>query len=352
MKRILPTVFILIGLGCQAQINVKPGDKFIYNVEVGSDKYNFTIVVKSISPGFEFAYQMTNEAQTHGKVSMSAKAIQSANKMYNYFSGGEVSLKDMTSVLISRESFKQLSNKKTAVIYDDTQKYSFHNDGKDQFTYSRNGKSEQADGLYISDGNYIMTVLNDPRFPLIVSMDLGFSIKLSKYIPVGREPINLAPFIHRRLQGDSCKQIFSKVNQSSLIATEDLSQVGSDTSKDIRIAYYDYIEGLKVETTNDVVTNIVYYPMPLLQQERKYYGANFTITQVKDFLLTRMQQKKAIAAAFVAATAYDADRYKIAGGVTMELYYHVPLKGKNGLEFNGNGGKDPAKQKIAFVTFQ
>ena len=183
MKKIIAVVFALNCLFCKAQINVKVGDKFIYNVEAGDTKYDFTIVVKSISPAFQFTYQMTNENETTGKVTMNAAAIANSNKMYNYFSGGDVVLKDMTSVLISRKSFNDLIKPRKQFYTMALKNMISKMMDKDQFTFLRNGKSEQADGIYVSDGNYIMTVLNDPKFPLIVSMDLGFRITLANYIP-------------------------------------------------------------------------------------------------------------------------------------------------------------------------
>ncbi|MEP6674623.1 MAG: hypothetical protein ABJA78_05695 [Ferruginibacter sp.] len=349
MKKILPFLFVAGCLFSQAQIKVKVGDKFIYDVAVGADTYNFTVVVKSTSPGFEFAWQMTNENQSYGKLSISPAALASANKMYNYFSGGDVALKDMTSVLISRDAFKKISTRKTTVLSDGDKKYSFKNDGKDQFTYTRNGQSEQADGYYISDGNYIMTILNDPEFPLIVSMDLGFSIKLSEYIPAAKQQLNLADFIHNTMHGDACKPLWAKVNKTSAIYKED---GGSAKNPLTYLTYYDCAEGLKVETKNDTVTSIIYYPTEMYHSDKKYYGSNFIIPQVKNFSLARPLQKKAVGGKFIEAMQYDADSYSTDNGVRMEVYYHVPKKGVHGWEFNLSNSGQPANQKAAFVTFE
>jgi hypothetical protein len=354
MKRILFFLLISCTFVSQAQINPQVGDKFIYNVKSGMQEYNFTIVIKSLAPDFSFAWQMNNEEQLNGKITIPAADMAMSDKMYNYFSGGDQRLKGMTSVLLSKATLKKLLTVKKATVYDGKKKLDFENAGVDGMSYLLNGNYVQSDAVYLSNkDNYRMTLLKNEKFPLIMSMEIGWSIQLSEYIPVLKKASDPADFIKQPLSSEAAKALWTKLNKTSFIVKQDLSNVGGDNKPAIYLTYYDYAEGLMVETLNDTVTKILYYPSELYHQDRKYYGAGFKIPELTNFSLNRLQQRKAVVGKFVETTNYDADVYEVKNKVSMEVYYHVPLKGKNGWEFNIGGSDEPlTKQKAAFVSFE
>ena len=84
---------------------VKPGTKLVYAVEAGSKKYDFIVTVKKLSP-LVFDWKMTDPVNTSGTIIHTAKAMISANTMYNFFSPGSKKLDDKTmSVWLSKSSF-------------------------------------------------------------------------------------------------------------------------------------------------------------------------------------------------------------------------------------------------------
>lgn len=354
MKKIMLLLLLFTGRICSAQIDPKVGDKFIYEVDAGGQKYNFTLVLKSLAPDISFAWQMSNEDQSYGKLTIPAAAMANADKMYNYFSTGDVKLKNMTSVFLSRGVFKKLqTGSKTAILYDGEKKFSFTNAGVDDFNYQVNGNYVQSQAMYLSnDQNYQMTVLKNDKFPLILSMKIGWSIQISSYVPVKKETLDLSSYIGQKLFDDGCIPLWSKLDNTSTVNKEDLTGTG-DAHPAVYKTYYAYAEGLMVETLNDTVKKILYYPAELYHQDRKYYGSHFGITQVKDFSLKQIQQRKAIAVKMKEVSNYGTDVYMLKNGVKMELYYHVPIKGEHGMEFNiGSEDKNPAKQQIGFISFE
>ena len=76
---------ILASAQVKLETIVKPGTKLIYAVESGSKKYDFIVTVKKLSP-LVFDWQMTDPVNTSGTITHTAKAMISANTMYNFFS--------------------------------------------------------------------------------------------------------------------------------------------------------------------------------------------------------------------------------------------------------------------------
>lgn len=187
MKKIIAVILFMgcLFAGAQDPINPKPGDKFIYNVDAGGQQYDFIFTIKSLSPNIVFEWNMTNEGKSHGKLTIPAAALVNSNKMYNYFSNGNVTLKNQTSVFLSKGIFKTLTTKKTVDLYDGDKKLNFTNNGKDGFGYKVGGDDKYLNAIYMStDDNNRMTVTDNPKFPIILSMDLGWSIRLAEYVPV------------------------------------------------------------------------------------------------------------------------------------------------------------------------
>lgn len=111
MKQIL-TSFLLFALVTTAtgQVKledvVKPGTKLIYEVTTEQSKYNFIVTVKDLK-GTSFDWEMTRPADLKGTINHTAKALQNAFKMYNYFHSETRTLDDVTlSVWISQKFFK------------------------------------------------------------------------------------------------------------------------------------------------------------------------------------------------------------------------------------------------------
>ncbi len=352
MKKMFAMILCLGYLFSNAQIDPKVGDKFIYDVDAGGQQYNFTIVIKSLLPNVSFAWQMTNEDFSYGKVTIPAAAMTNSSKMYNYFSGGDVVLNNMTSVMLSRATYAKILSEKKIDIFDGSKKISLDYNGKDNLDYIMNAEHVSDNALYLSNENSDQfAILDNPKFPIILSMKIGWSIRLSEYIPASATPLNLASFVRKNITDVSSAALWQKMNKTSTIEREDLNDL-TPGSKALYNTYYAYAEGLKVETRNDTVLSIIYYPVEIKHEHRKFYGANFAVPQIKNFTLAKAQMKKTITDKFSESTSYGADYYILKDKGSMGLYYHVPTKGKSGLQFGMGGDGTAATQKVGFVTFQ
>lgn len=355
MKQLFVCVLLLSSLFCEAQIHPQVGDKFIYNVTANGESYDFTIVLKSLKPEISFAWQMSNEKESYGKLTIGAAAFANSNKLYNYFSTGDIRLSDMTSVVLSKAVMSKLRKTEEADLYDGKTKYHFTSNGRDGMSYTLNNEDVQSDALYLAaPGKNYLTVLDDPNFPLIMSMEIGWSIRLEMYVPVSQYATDFSELIGKEQSHDACIVALSKLYRSSSSAkVEDLGNISADKIS-VHKTRSSFIESLVVEMHNDSITHIIYYPTELTHGEGKFYGANYRIKQISNFSLNRVEQRRQLAAKYgKAVTAGLVDSYQVSPGVTMDVYYHIPKKGPDGQVFNtGSDQKALTKQKVAFVSFQ
>jgi hypothetical protein len=140
---------------------------------------------------FEFDWAMSNKEEMKGHIKLTKEAMEKANAQNNYFGPGlkNATLTDKTSVWISKAVFNELTKTGSGkmdvgngeeiftVVTD-----KFDDRDKDPFDYkiSVNGSEKYVNTFHVKneDGSRQLWILNDAKNPMIVKMDLGWSIIL------------------------------------------------------------------------------------------------------------------------------------------------------------------------------
>lgn len=156
--------------------------KATYAVDFGGQQYKFIIDIIQDDPEIVFNWKMTtSRGDKEGNISMAAEAVQSATAQYNLFENGEIVLDDKTSVWVSRDVFKSLRSGAETTM---------NAMGEDKIFVRKNvpaGSEVVVGGKPVSviyaeamDGSEKFWILNNPKMPLIMKMDLGWKIAIEK----------------------------------------------------------------------------------------------------------------------------------------------------------------------------
>jgi len=181
------TVIALPAKSQTSPFNVNPGDQLIYKVNYNGDIYNFEVTLISIGEkGIIFSYNMP-ERNKAAKIEISRDAMSNAAELYNYFNGKDQLLTEQISVWLSRKSFKDLNEGKTLMDAGDGIQ-AFNKQEDLTYTFSSNGKKTSVAGFRIDNGmsetaHRQLWVLNNQANPLILKMDLGWTIELIEVKP-------------------------------------------------------------------------------------------------------------------------------------------------------------------------
>ena len=191
MLKILQTSLfaLLVVLSYTTQASVLPneiikvGTQLVYDVNYLGTNYEFTITVKQNTDEYSFDWYMSAPINKKGTLNLSKDTIENATGIFNYFTNGNISLADQCCIVLSRKMYDAFKNNGSMEIYTDkkndvltifgnsythTQSFGYNNDFSNEF-----------DCKTVSDGgDYQITYVNDPNFPLIVEMKLDWSLKL------------------------------------------------------------------------------------------------------------------------------------------------------------------------------
>ena len=181
-----------------AQVNIqtliKPGAKLIYAVEANSQKYDFIVTVKALTPALVFDWQMTDPINTNGTITHTAKAMISANTMFNYFSPGQKTLSDdMISVWLSKNTFAGVSKAGKGFMMKmnvgETPKKMGTYTGSLELEILVDGEKETIEEELATElnneglpglGDTFFTFYNSAKMPIILRMNNGFTIGLKE----------------------------------------------------------------------------------------------------------------------------------------------------------------------------
>lgn len=164
---------------------MKPGTVLTYDVNASGKKYQYIITIKKLGDEIVFEWTMTAPVNKKGTVAMSANAVSKADALFNYFTEGESKLEKETSVFISRKLFNDVSSTSEASIRvngaSDTA--TVMSNTISEFNFNLNGNLVAVPGWELQGGSeikYTINVIESPKFPLIVRMDLGWTIQLAE----------------------------------------------------------------------------------------------------------------------------------------------------------------------------
>ncbi len=165
---------------------LKGGTTLIYEVENQNQKYDFTINIEEVSPAIVFTFKMSNKTKTSGKITITKEALKSAIAQYNYFQSNEVVLDKQTTVWVSKKVWNNLKKRKKSIISTNSGDMNMKTL---QFIEIQNypvviDKEEQSLSSFYcitNDSNaFKYWILNDINNPLILKMELHFSIELKE----------------------------------------------------------------------------------------------------------------------------------------------------------------------------
>lgn len=162
---------------------LKEGLKVSYAVNYFGTKYNFIVTLKELGKRkVVYEYQMdATGTMTGGKVTMKQTAIDSAVKTDNFFQPGEnKSLDEMTSGFVSRKVYETLTKGKEIKMENTNAKKKFKAAPVPEGQEIKIG-DKVIDALYAvsEDGKEKFWILKNPEFPMVLKMDLGWTISIT-----------------------------------------------------------------------------------------------------------------------------------------------------------------------------
>ena len=160
--------------------------------------YNFTVTVKKLIPVVIFDWEMDKEEPFGGTIIHTAKAMQAAIYLHNYFNPGEVKLDDKTtSVWLSKKIFTHFSTTKGKIM-----QVGMYGPGQplvpmathnllNETSILYNGKvvkikevaavrMEKNDNKWVQAGNGFFSFYKSVKMPIITSMRTDFYISLEE----------------------------------------------------------------------------------------------------------------------------------------------------------------------------
>ena len=116
---------------------------------------------------------------------MNTNAVVKADALFNYFVGGESKLDKETSVFISRKIFTDVSSTSVAnlKINGASDTATLMSNTISEVNFNLNGNLVAVPGWELEGGSdikYKIDVIESVKFPVIYSMDLGWTIQLAE----------------------------------------------------------------------------------------------------------------------------------------------------------------------------
>ncbi|MBN3034368.1 MAG: hypothetical protein JW861_02190 [Bacteroidales bacterium] len=173
----------------------QPGTIFVYQVDYEGSVYLFIIKLKHLSADSVTMQWMMTHNMSGGTLTMTREALEKATAMMNYYSDGNYTLTDQTSGWVSQAAYRSLKEGKTVTFdmgeeeplkfvayFGDQDNKSFEN-ALTEFpvvTDQRFGGVNAFPAIKLLNFNkmYSMMVSGWEDFPIVLSMNLGWSIRL------------------------------------------------------------------------------------------------------------------------------------------------------------------------------
>lgn len=141
------------------------------------------MTVKDNSKEYVFDWRMNGPTQTIGSMNLTKDAIENATGIFNYFTANGVNPADQCCIILSRKMYDTFKANGSMEIYTDKKngvRTIFGNAivHTQSFGYNNNYSNEFECNTVNDGGDYQITYVNDPSFPLIVELKLDWSLKL------------------------------------------------------------------------------------------------------------------------------------------------------------------------------
>lgn len=163
---------------------MKPGAVLTYDITMGEKQYHLVAAIKKIGEEIAFDWTTTEPDNKKGSVIMNANAVSKADALFTDFNGGETKLDKETAIFISKKIFTEVAGSAQASmkIFGTSDTVTIMNNTISEFNFSLNDNLVAVPGWELQGGSeikYTVDVLESPKFPLIVKIDLGWTIQLA-----------------------------------------------------------------------------------------------------------------------------------------------------------------------------
>jgi hypothetical protein len=163
-----------------------------WEVNNNGSSYSFTVSNPkgSVATDFEFDWAMTSDNDMNGHIKITQEAMKAALAQNNYFGPSlkNATLTDKTTVWVSQAVFTNLKKTGTAMMDvgkgGETFTVVANDDNEDKAAFNDNvmvkGTEKTLVTLHVKnpDGSRQLWILNNQQNPVIVKMDLGWTIVL------------------------------------------------------------------------------------------------------------------------------------------------------------------------------
>lgn len=177
-------IFSELAIAQIPELSLKKGMILIYQVDNQNQKYDFTINIEETTPSIVFNFKMSNSRKTTGKITITKEALKNAIAQYNYFQNNEVTLDKQTTIWISKKVWNEIKKRKKSNISTNSGEMNLkllEFVAAENFPVQVNGEEIALQSMYCitKDSNaYKYWILDDVNNPLILKMELNFSIEL------------------------------------------------------------------------------------------------------------------------------------------------------------------------------
>lgn len=167
---------------------LKAGTKLVYQVGGTDQPHELILTLETISlQKIVFSYKFGNDEEMFGTFEMGKNALESARNFHNFFMGNGENLtleKDSIAFFASRLMLKELhNNKKTSLDpFANNENIVFQKSKERENAFKINGKYHKIKSIVCMHENdeniYLFTIANDVNFPLILQLEMGWSLHL------------------------------------------------------------------------------------------------------------------------------------------------------------------------------
>lgn len=263
MRYLFAFLLTLTSIFTTAQ-TLQTGEKLSYKVHYGDEDYAFSLKVQQLSPEIAFDYALTSSSFMAGRVKMKKKALQSATKMHNTFSEDDkdLVLENEIAVFPSQSMMEALNSGKEIKIDAGNGAKVFKVGESKKLEIKtiamQNGmlieKNISINATALQSGSQSIWISKDLGQPLIVAMDLGWTIQLNTWVsalPLTDKPQDL---LGKALSDKALQALTLRLQNAAYITVEE-GLSGEPADKE----YFCPMEGIRIQTHNDTLTSILFY---------------------------------------------------------------------------------------------
>lgn len=155
------------------------GTKMTCEVDFNGMRYDFIATFRDHETDLILDYEMTNDAHTSGSLYISKYALDKSTVLYNYFGGGKKRLDYETTVWVSNAIYHALKNGTSIHIDSGGGDEELKAKAPTTISCIVNGEKTDLAVLHgISDNGHEYKVLDNPDYPVILFMNLGWTISI------------------------------------------------------------------------------------------------------------------------------------------------------------------------------